>query len=653
MRTPTPTPLYCNSKPLRLALRCAALLLIGSVLPQLMAQTDNFNDGNDSSPVFWQRYSLPAEYYGATTYTFPDDEKGGKAYSLTAAPTGADPYGLKNARGASFPPLSGYTNRFYMATDLLAWSTVGRPNVGFMWYVHDVGLGKTDGYVATYSHAYGNLYISIATNEAQEAYFCRLEDGTTKFDPTNRIRLTASSHDGYTFVFTAYNLLEPQTPWASTIGVDTTWLSVGGYSGYIIMNEDYPADYGVSATFDNYVASEPAAGAMPAMVTDVYPPPAGRTRDTSIRITNNVVILNRDTFVDSSSILLNLDGTWIQNSELLIDPSVYKQSNPGSRQQYFDGATINYAIPGILPPGSKHTNTVVFRDSATWYTNTWTWTAAYRTLYASNSLPLGTLSVPGFDVRVAQSTNGGSNLPNTLERARQQLAGQIPVDQRATSIVQVLNWNETAAYPDNVPGLCSADLANIAAESYAYLELSAGAHRFHIITDDRAGLYTGSGFGSLNASTIWEAPNATANTMLDFWAESSGLYPVRCLWEETGGGARLSLYSVDLNDSTETLVNDPANPAGVVKAYYPVACRSAASVAGPFTVAANAANALNFSDQFNTECQTVVGRTVTGGTLTIPVSSEAQFYRLETARPATITHIGRSGANVVINYEFN
>ena len=95
---------------------------------------------------------------------------------------------------------------------------------------------------------------------------------------------------------------------------------------------------------------------------------------------------------------------------------------------------------------------------------------------------------------MAQTTNGGVNLDNSLDRARQQLAGLIPVDQRATSIVQVLNWNKNSPYPDNVPGLCPGNNAapiNIAAESCAYLELTAGAHRFHIVTDDRAGVYSG------------------------------------------------------------------------------------------------------------------------------------------------------------------
>ncbi len=629
------------------------ILLLSATAPRLAAQSDNFNDGNDTAPTYWQHYTLPVEYYGSTTYSFPPDGSGGKAYGLSAAPTGSDPYGLKNARGGSFPALFSYTNRFSVGTDLLAWSTAGRANVGVMWYVHEVGLGTTDGYVATYSSSNRNLYISIATNEAQQSYFCRLADGDITLDPTNRIRLVASSHDGYTFVFTAYNLLEPNTPWASVIGMDMTWYGYGGYSGYLIMNEDYPAAYGVSATFDNYVATEPAAGTMPALVTDVYPPPAGKSMNSSIYITNSVVILNRDTSVDTSSILLCLDGTWIPNASLTIEGQVYKQYNPSTTQQTFSGAMVSYGIPNILPWGSKHTNVVVFSDSTKWHTNTWSWTAAYPYLFASNSLPIGSLNVRGFDVRMAQSTNGGNNLPNTLDRARQQLAGLIPVDQRATSIVQVLNWNENSAYPDNVPGLCPGNASNIAAESCAYLQLSAGPHRFHIITDDRAGLYPGLDQGAVTSPALWEAPSTTADTTFDFVVEADGLYPVRCLWEETGGGARLSLYSVNLNDSSEKLINDPANPASGVKAWYPVVCKSSSSAAGTYALAATAINVLNTADVPGNNCgSATVGQMVTGGTLTIPISNTIQFYRLEAPRQSKITNLSKSGSNIVISYQF-
>ena len=187
---------------------------------------------------------------------------------------------------------------------------------------------------------------------------------------------------------------------------------------------------------------------------------------------------------------------------------------------------------------------------------------------------------------MAQTTNGGVDLANSLDRARQQLDGLIPVDQRATSIVQVLNWNKNSAYPDNVPGLCPGNNAapiNIAAESCAYLQLTAGLHRFHIKTDDRSGVYSGVKF--TDSTSLWEAPGSTADTTFEFVVQADGLYPVRLLWEETGGSAVLQLWSVDLNDLTEVLINDPTDPAGVVKAWYPVVCKSASAVAGPYTVA--------------------------------------------------------------------
>ena len=95
-------------------------------------------------------------------------------------------------------------------------------------------------------------------------------------------------------------------------------------------------------------------------------------------------------------------------------------------------------------------------NASTWRTNTWTWTTAYPCLFASNSLPIGSLSQRGFDVRMVQSDNGGTTLANSLVRALQQLAipPQIPIDQTATSLVQVLDWNKVSDPPNNVPGLC-------------------------------------------------------------------------------------------------------------------------------------------------------------------------------------------------------
>jgi hypothetical protein len=119
-----------------------------------------------------------------------------------------------------------------------------------------------------------------------------------------------------------------------------------------------------------------------------------------------------------SSIHLYLDGAQIPDGSLNIDNGtggnglgLHKPNN--SPPNDFSGFTVTYQIPNRLPPLSLHTNTVVFQsDQNLWYTNSWTWTAAWPYLWASNSLPLGALSVPGFSARMVQSSSAG--LGNTL-----------------------------------------------------------------------------------------------------------------------------------------------------------------------------------------------------------------------------------------------
>jgi len=89
---------------------------------------------------------------------------------------------------------------------------------------------------------------------------------------------------------------------------------------------------------------------------------------------------------------------------LTIDTQVYKPSNPLANGRAYPGATVTYSNNVLYPWGSKHTNTVAFKDSNNnWQTNTWTWTTAYPYLVASDSLPVGSLSIRGFDARLAHS----------------------------------------------------------------------------------------------------------------------------------------------------------------------------------------------------------------------------------------------------------
>jgi hypothetical protein len=627
------------------------IILLGTTAPRLAAQSDNFNSAPPLNPN-WQLYALP--YYGTPTFSYPPDDSGGTAFRIYAPPTGADPYGLGNARAGAFRADAQYNTRFSVGTDLLAWDAAWFQEAGLLICLQTPGLGTSGGYTATYSSAYRQLYISSITAEVPTTV-AELGTGAITLDPTHRYRLVVSCHDALygIFLFQLFDKTEPNSPWASAIGQDFTYLGAPGYCGLFTFEQHHPSTTeGADATFDNYVAAVPAAGAMPTTVTDLSPPPAGKAIEFYPTVT--VGILDRDTAVDTNSILLCLDGGWIPHGSLTIDSQVHKPHNAAMKD--FAGATVTYAIPTLFAWGSKHTNIVAFMDSASnWQTNIWTWTTAYPTLFASNSLPVGSLSARGFDARMVQSTNGGVELDNSLARALQQLAipPQIAIDQTATSIVQVLNWDKTAAPPNNVPGLCPGGAINIAVESLAYLELSAGIHRFHINTDDRSGLYSGVSLADPNAQALWENPGSTANATFDFAVEAAGLYPFRCIWEETGGGAALHLWSTNfVTGGPEVLINDSGDPAGVVKAWYPLACKSSSSVAGPYTVDATAVNALNTTGIVGSDCApTVVGSMVTSGTFTIPASSTAKFFRLDGPRATKITNISKVGSNVVISYQ--
>ena len=634
------------------------LLLLGSP-SRVAAQSDDFNDGNDTTPK-WTHYSLPDVppiYFGAATYSFPADNSGGQACRIYAPPIVNDlpsEYGgpLRNARAGSFRADVPYSGRLSVGTDLLAWNDSWHQEAGMIFYFQDINLGTSDGYTATYSSDFKNLYLSRILNEVPTTV-AELGRNSVLLDPTHRYRLVVSTHDSYTLLFQLFDKADLSNPLKSAIGQDATYTA--GVCGLFVFEQNYPSTTeGADATFDNYLAMVPAAGTLPATVTDLYPPPGGNA--TEVYPTVTVGILDRDSMVNSSTIVLYQDGVWIPNASLGIEYQVHRPKNPAAFPRDFAGATVTFTNTALLPWGSKHTNIIAFADyNNAWQTNTWTWTTAYPYLFSSNSLPVGSLRARGFDARMAQTDNGGQNLENSLARALQQLAipPAIPVDRAATSIVQVLSWDKTGT-PAAVPGLCGGSYRNIAVESCAYLELTAGVHRFRINTDDRAGVYSGVNLADPGAAALWVNAEDTANATFDFFVEASGLYPVRCLWEETGGDAHLYLRSVDLNDATEVDINDPSDPPGVVKAWYPVLCRSAASVTGPFNVEHATAHTTTRANLVSADCApTVVGEMVTGGTFTVPVPAATRFYRLDGPRTTKITNIKKVDSSIEITYEMH
>jgi hypothetical protein len=392
---------------------------------------------------------------------------------------------------------------------------------------------------------------------------------------------------------------------------------------------------------ENYLvlAPVPNPGTLRPIVSAVSPLPGQQVSSSSPA--TYATIVNRDTTVETTSIQLKINGAAVP---FTVTP------NSG-------GAELDWSL-SVLPPAPVFTNTLIFKDSAAvWQTNSWTY--SYPFLSAANSLPVGGLSARGFQTRMAWSgQNGEANMDNSLSRALQQLAipPQVQVDLVATSIVAELNWNITGT-PNNVPGLCGtfAQPNNIAVESLAYLHLTAGAHRFRVNSDDRAGFYSGTTPWDTSAAAIFESPDNTANQTFDFVVGADGLYPFRSIWEQTGGGAVLQLLAVDLAGvNADAVVGDPGEPPGAVDVYYPIVCASSSAVTGPyaFDPTATATTMTLTTSDVTGDCGSVVNQMVSGGsgTFTVPMPGSARFYRISAPRPSTITHVQRNGSNIVITY---
>ena len=551
-----------------------------------------------------------------------------------------------------------YGSRFSTGVDLLAWNNTWNQDVGLLWNLQTIGLGTTAGYGAVYSSVYQTIYIVSLTDEVSTT-LGQLADHTLPLDPTHSYRLVASTHDGSTYLFTVFDRSQPGNPWGSAIVSDSTYSGQTGPCGLFVFDDDYPSSNGADGTFDNYASTVPAAGAMPTTVTDLSPPPAGKATD--IYPTVTVGILDRDTSVDTTSILLSMDGVWIPNSSLTIDTQVHKPSNSGGTTKDFTGATVTYSNSTLYAGGTQHTNIVAFRDNtSTWQTNTWTWTTAYSYLFASNSLPIGSLSVPGFDARMVQSSaaniGGTGGLNNSVASAKAVLAYQYAVDLAATNIVQQVAWglnagqngNEYGAVT-NFPGLCipPANVNSYAIETLAYLQLTAGHHQFYVDSDDTVGIYSGTNL--TDTSMVLLESSGVIHTAFDFVVEADGLYPFHIIYEEGGGAAYLVLNSVNLSDNSLTLVN----AAGGVPAFYPLACKSSTSVSGPYTAdaAANAGNVLTTADVLCGGTGDALNQKLTGGIITIPIAGSAKFYRLDGPRPSKITSVTKTGSNLVIKYQ--
>jgi hypothetical protein len=215
-----------------------------------MVVTDNFNDGNDTTPApAWTRYD-PIQILGQifinpavppqNTWSFP----GGNTYRLQAS-VSVDPGNFGPGRVASVRPV--VQSNFRVAVDIVDWDAFQDQAIGVLTRLSDIGPGSTDGYALTYQVADGDIDISKVTNEQPSGVAVSGEDSFV-MDPAKDYRFVFTGQ-GSTLRALVFELPETMNPLVDCLGSDASYAAgVNALLGF-----DNSGGFGTAdVTFDNY-----------------------------------------------------------------------------------------------------------------------------------------------------------------------------------------------------------------------------------------------------------------------------------------------------------------------------------------------------------------------------------------------------------------
>jgi len=311
-----------------------------------------------------------------------------------------------------------------------------------------------------------------------------------------------------------------------------------------------------------------------------YPGAVGVGLESSLQFT----IANRQTAVNPATIQLFLDANNVTSGITISNNSA--------------GSVVTYVPPTFLAPNSNHVLTVIYTDnggSPTTTTNTWQFTtlnAAIITLPPGDAQPIGSVTTPGFALRVYKVEDAAPTTA-TLANAEAQLSGTRtntntgqpypnlanggPNADGSYSEANVINYDITGA-PTGTPAFpfksafpyvpAGNPNNNIAMESLMYLQLTNGNYIFVMRSDDGFKLTEGPANTNLTIGSFDGGRGNGAPTTMYVNVVTNGLYPMRLLYFQAGSGGNVEFYSI--NNGTPVLINDSTN-AGAIKAFQAIA----------------------------------------------------------------------------------
>ncbi|MBM3823149.1 MAG: hypothetical protein FJ404_09730 [Verrucomicrobia bacterium] len=274
--------------------------------------------------------------------------------------------------------------------------------------------------------------------------------------------------------------------------------------------------------------------------------------------------------VDEKSVKMKFDGADVK-------PTVTRSG---------ETTRIVYPNPGLFPPNSQHNVELTFNHGtpAQTLTRAFSFTVAnYTTLPVAIGTKLGSGQTRGFKIRTFQSADGLSNDDN---RGENQIAGTVGganVANPKTSVeTDVVNYNQDApgavgnfsagnGFEDKpIPGIPgdTGSTDNLTQEIIAFVEFAKpGIYRMGVNSDDGFKV-TPATQRDANAPIlgIFNGGRGAADTIFSFNVAVAGVYPLRLIWYEGGGGANVEWFLVD-KVGTKVLLNDSKNEAVGLKAF--------------------------------------------------------------------------------------
>lgn len=339
-----------NAYPLRQCL--ASLALLSLPFSPILAQSDDFNDGNDTG---WTRYNPLASFGAGGTYAISSG-----AYRVQAPPS-PNPELLGPSRIGSLFPAASFT-RSRTEADIFGWEPTLTQSLGLFARAGDLGLGTTTGYTYNYNVLSGFHQINLVLNEAPSRV---VNESAYALDPAHRYRMVFTALDNR-FLGQLYSATNNQVPIHSLYGTDDTLAT--GRSGIFAFAIN--VTHGVDARFDNFSVAVPSA---PVRATFLDSAPAAGEIPTAPVVSVVIRLVSLETAIDPGSLRLTLDGVVV----------------PFESTEFESVQTLVHTPAAPLSPGSPHQAAVRFKDEQGEQTFAWSFgtpTTARPKLLAATTL---------------------------------------------------------------------------------------------------------------------------------------------------------------------------------------------------------------------------------------------------------------------------